>query len=293
MELLEIRVISILVIAAVYALFDVFNRRNVPNIFAYATLFYGLILSALYFNLLSLTSIAIAAIVLGIGYLIYKIGQIGGADVIEFAALSLILPIQPSPWFASLNQFNLPFIFSILINSGVIALVIVPIYYIIVGSKHSKRHSFHNNISLKSLFKATLMLCAYAIFIVFARSIAMINFYSVLLLLIIGIFSFLMFLFEDIIAKAMIEYVPPAKFEEGDIIALNFVDRKKIHKVQEKVPEFGRLVTSNILTKLKEKHIQEKFPVYKNAMPLALPILIGVIISLALGNMLLFIFPIS
>ncbi len=47
---------------------------------------------------------------------------------------------------------------------------------------------------------------------------------------------------------------------------------------------FDRLVTPGIIGLMKKKGVRTKFPVYRKAMPLALPIFAGVIISLLIGN---------
>jgi hypothetical protein len=87
----------------------------------------------------------------------------------------------------------------------------------------------------------------------------------------------------------MIKYVSAADFEEGDIIAFNLMDQGSIARIKSKVRGFDRLLTNDLIKELKRKRIKEKLPVYKEAMPFALPIFAGVIISIALGNLLFFI----
>ena len=61
MQLLMLRIASVLVIPFIYMLFDLFNHRNVPDSFAYFTLGYGFVLTLLYFNTISvITSTAMA-----------------------------------------------------------------------------------------------------------------------------------------------------------------------------------------------------------------------------------------
>ena len=69
------------------------------------------------------------------------------------------------------------------------------------------------------------------------------------------------------------------------------MDYAFIKKMKKRVKNFDRLVTPELITEMKKKNIMEKFPVYKHAMPLALAIFIGVIASLAFGNLLLLLFP--
>ncbi|MEM0149471.1 MAG: hypothetical protein QXW10_01080 [Candidatus Micrarchaeaceae archaeon] len=290
MELAIVRMFSVLAIALIYMLFDLFNNRNVPSAFAYATLAYGAAFSLLYMSMLSIISFAIAAVILGFGYIIYRIGQIGAADIMEFAAISMVMPIQLQPWLTSINQLGLPFIVSVLIGSGIAALVIVPIYYTLLA-KSRKKGRILNSVDGRSVLKASLIFGAYVLFIIFAILAIHLTVFALILLLLLAIFSSLIILFENAISRAMIEYVGVEKFEEGDIIALNLMGAKKTKAIKSKVHSFDRLATARLIKELKSKRIRIKFPVYKNAMPLALPIFIGVLLSLAVGDVLLFVFP--
>ena len=78
-------------------------------------------------------------------------------------------------------------------------------------------------------------------------------------------------------------------FEDGDIIAFNLMKKKDISAYKKAIRGFDRLITNRIIDRMRAKHIRAKFPVYRQAMPLALPILLGAIISLLVGNVLLLI----
>jgi hypothetical protein len=287
MDIYAIRVASVIILAFLYMLFDLFNKRNVPDIFAYSTLAYAVVLSLLYLNILALEGIALALVIIGIGYLVYKAGQIGAADIIEFAAIAMILPIQPLPWFSSINQLNLPFIFSVLVGTGIAALIIVPLYYIPISMSSKKPLK----VSSKSLLKGLLVLVAYMLFIAFITFTLNPSIYAIAMLFVVGIASSIIVIFEDRITGAMVEYVDVSKFEYGDIIAFNLMDYNEIKKTKKVVKGFDRLVTPKLITEMKKKGIRKKFPVYKHAIPLALAIFIGVIASLAFGNVLLLLFP--
>lgn len=96
-------------------------------------------------------------------------------------------------------------------------------------------------------------------------------------------------LFSIPITETMIKYVSPNEFDEGDIIAFNLMDQKSIERMRTRVKGFDRLLTNDLINEIKKKKIREKLPVYKEALPFALPILIGVLIAIALGNILFFI----
>ena len=290
MDLLLIRIVSVVLIAAAYMLFDIFNRRNVPEIFAFATLGYGAVLTLLYLNTATiLTSTAIALIVLGIGYLVYRAGQLGAADVIEFASLSLIIPIQPMPLLmGNLLQFGMPFVVSIMIGAGIAALVIVPLYYI----PKARRANRFLQVSRRSALKAATIAGAYLMFMVVIEETMGITLRGWVILAVLFMGSAIITLFEDPITSAMVRYTPVGGFDEGDLIALNLMSRRDIEATRKRVKCFNRLVTSELIEEMHAKHIKRKFPVYKEALPLALPIFIGVAISLLFGDIFIFILPV-
>jgi hypothetical protein len=291
MELYLVRILSVVCIALVYMLFDVLNKRNVPTLFAYATLVYGAVLTVLYLEIhMILVSTAIALVVLGIGYIIYRIGQLGAADVIEFAALSLIIPIQGIPLIArNVSQYGLPFILSLLLNAGIVALVLVPIYYL-PKAKHKLKRPLASYINKGGLFRAILLAAAYLAFIAFAILVVGIGYGGIAVLLLMLVSSCIVMLFSVPITHSMVEYVPVSKFEEGDIIAFNLMDRKSISRLRARIKGFDRLLTGDLIKEMQKKRIKDSLPVYKEAMPFALPIFIAVLISIALGNLLFFIF---
>lgn len=292
MDLFIIRIASILVIGAVYMLFDIFNKRNVPTIFAYATLAYGLLLTLVYPTQgLILESIAIAMVVLGIGYVIYRIGQIGAADIIEFAAISLMLPLQPAPFLPGMpSQFGLPMIVSVLVSAGIASLILVPIYYL-PRAKRMLKKPLLSYVDSYTMLKAVLITCTYLVFIAFMLAVLKIQMVGALVLIVMLIFSTLLIMFERPITDSMVEYVDYRKFDDGDIIAFNLMTAKDIRAVKEKIKGFNRLITPAIIREMGAKRVRTKLPVYKNAVPLALPIFIGILISLTIGNLIFFIIP--
>ena len=190
------RIASALVIALIYLLFDVFNKRNVPGAFAYFTLGYGFVLTVLYFNMSQiLVSSAIALVILGIGYAIYKAGQIGAADIIELAAISLMLPMQQAPvLFSSAAQFSLPFILSVMVAAGMAAIIIVPAYYL-PKAKRLFRKPLAAFVDKKGAFKAIVIIVPYLALALFLDLEASINAVGLLMLLSMMFGSSLLMLF--------------------------------------------------------------------------------------------------
>ncbi len=281
--LLIVRVTSIIAIAAAYMLFDIFNKRNVPSVFVYATLAYGALLtmtyalSADYYT--AAFSLLAAAVVFGLGYATYRAGQLGLGDVAELATISLAMPLFNTPLLASAPQLGLPFVLSVVIASGVAALVFVPIYYI--------PRSGMKGISKKSARKAAVISAAYLAFIAFTALTGVFNIYGIALIAALMFGSFFTILCEEAITGSMVKYLAVPKLEPEDMLALNMLSRAEISWFKGQARHFGQLVTPIMINELRAGRVKRKLPVYRQGIPFALPIFIGTVVSLLLGNLLL------
>ena len=122
-----IRVVVAFVGTAIGAYYDIFNKKNIPDKFLYAFLAVAFVVNLVFYEeSLFLFSVGVAIFFSAIGYLFYRLGQLGGADVFIIAAIMLLLPIHPS--FIEMS-FNLPFIFSVFIFSGVLFALYVMVYF--------------------------------------------------------------------------------------------------------------------------------------------------------------------
>ncbi len=287
-DFLLLRLASVIVIAIVYMLFDLLNKRNIPTIVAYATLAYGALLTVMLLNLSAIgISALIAAVVLGFGYVVYRAGQLGAADVIEFAAISLILPIQGTPvLLGAIPQLGLPFMLSVFIATGISALVFASVYYLPRARGISGKPVLRL-VKKPDIFKGVLFSLAYVALIVSMELTLHVSAYGMAVLLVLLVGSFLIALFNKPIAAAMMKEITPGKMEEGDMIAVSMMEKDTLEKVHKKVRGFGRLATEELIKELRTKFPRMKFPVYVNAMPLALPIFTGVIASVLFGNLIL------
>lgn len=293
MQLYVLRIVSLVVVALIYMLFDVFNKRNVPSFFAYATVVYGVILTISYFNVATiLTSGAIALVVLGAGYLVYKVGQLGFADVIEFVALSLIFPLQKGSILIYYSaQYSFPFLVSVAVNTGIVAIILAPIFYIPEARKRLGV-PLSSLITRRDLLKSLLLSTIYLVFILFVFLYTPISYIGVLILILILVSSSMLILFSTPMAESLVQYLSVDKFEEGDMIDLNLMGAKKVSKMRKRIKDFGGLVTNSLISKMKKAKIKEKFPVYREGIPFALFIFIGTMITILFGNVLLLLFVI-
>jgi hypothetical protein len=282
--------VMLFIITLIYALFDVFNNRNVPTIFAYATLAVGVVFT---FALGSFTLVAesagITAVVLGLGYVVYKAGQIGAADIIEFASISLIMPVLLVPLLTSTYQFNIPFIVSVFINTGIAALVLIPVYYMPRASRVLKK-PLSSFVTMGNVIKSTAITLAYVAFLFFLVFFAGGSVTLVGLIGIIMISSLVTVLFEKPITDSMVSFITPRYLEDQDIIAFNMMKREEVDRVRKKVRGFSKLANQKTIKKLRSSFPNLKLPVYRSAMPMALPIFIGTVVSLLVGNVLIYLF---
>jgi Flp pilus assembly protein protease CpaA len=279
-----VQVSLLFIVALAYAAFDVFNKRNVPNLFVYGSIVLGIAVAIVYsYSMLLIVGI-MAVVVLALGYVVYKFGYLGAGDVAEFMFVVLAMPIQQQPLLFGPQQFGMPFILSVFVAAGYSASLFVPIYYLWPRKENKKSFtpSRRGIISGGLLFLAYLLLMAALWFVVKIH----LNLIAIILILMVAISSAIMLIYEKKIYMGMVAFIYPNELEEEDMIAINMMDEDDLNFFKSKMPDFGRLVTT---AELKVIHdIKRKVPVYRNSVPFALFLFIGIVISLAFGNIVLY-----
>jgi hypothetical protein len=264
-----IRIILAFLGVAVATYFDIFNKRNVPNNVLYAFLAVAFIANLiLYQEDLFFFSIALAVFFSAIGYLFYRFGQLGGADLFVIASVILLLPIHPT--FAGLT-FNLPFIFSVIVFAGVAFAVYVIVFYglKLIGSGAQPKLMY------------LLLLIPYIIFaFIYINSIIFspVYFMFVTILLLATIF-FLMY--KEDINHLLAERMSPAELEEEDVLAIEMMDEKVVKKYKLK-----RLATKAEIARMKKLKVREVW-VYSKLPPFLPFMLLGMLLSLVFASSLL------
>ncbi len=280
-----IRVILIILLASMYAYFDVFNKREIPNIFAYMSIVVALIAVILlggdpYYILLLAAGIAF------VGYVSYEKGFVGGGDIFEFVMITLLIPLQPIPYLIkTVPQLGLPFIFSVFIASGYVSVIIILIYYLGFAKKTRIEKRF--KIEKKILRKAVLLLVTYCLLALLIFFVLQVSLLGIILLMTIAVLSSILIVYEKLINYRMITELAPKEILPEDMIALNLMSKSEINYFEKKSKNFGRLANKKLLKDL--KNVNKKIPVYRNAAPLAGFIWFGIILSLLFGNLILLI----
>jgi len=258
---------------AVASYYDLFNNRNVPEMLLYGFLALAFIFNIVFFDY----DVFVYAVVLGFillvgGFALYRLGQIGGADVIMVAALVLLLPINPSYLEV---PFNYPFIFSVLIFGGT-AFAVYSLFFFagIIARKKTKA---------KPNYMYLLLLLAYGLFVyLFINapffSLMYFGIASVLLLS-----SIVFLVYRKTIMEATMEQVFVKDLEPEDVVV---TDKMDLHM---KKMGMGNVLNQRDIDALRKSGTKSVW-VYANLPPFLPFLLIGLIISLFFGNQLFLVF---
>lgn len=280
-----VRIASVLAIALAYMAFDLLNKRNVPTKFVYGTIAYGALLTLLYMNYETIGfSLGIAGVVFGLGYLVYKAGQIGLGDVAEFTAISMMLPFQGMPFLVAEAQYGLPFILSVVIASGIAALIMVPLFYIPMARRKLGSARIEGR---GSIAKAAAIGGAYIVFMGFLAFEGMASVYGLAVLGALAFGCVLVTAFEGLITGSMVKWLPASRLEPEDMLAMSMLPKAERVRLKRSVVGFGQLVTPRMISEMKREAARVRLPVYRNGVPFAAPIFVGIVLSLLFGNLMI------
>lgn len=260
--------------------FDLFNKKNVPDMLLYAFLAISFIVNIFAFNqTTSIYAIETGVVIFAIFYLLYRFGQLGGADVYILASIALLLPVQPKMFLLSQQSsyLSLPFMLNVIIATGISFMLWMLVKTFPVAMKALKTPG---KIKWTQLLGSFAMVGAYAIFAYFISQNpifppAYFYFASVLVFL-----SLYFTLFKDAINDSMFEWVYAKDIEVEDILAVDKMEKEFVKK-----HSLSRLVGEKQLEKLKK--IKSKIAVYKNLPPFTPHILIGLVFSILFGSIIL------
>jgi len=236
-------------------------------------------------------SIGISLAILGVGFIAYKTGQLGGGDVLLFAGLHALLPVFPLVLFDAVKGFYptataqavsfvaqtnaYPFFFSVFISASLFAMLGSAIQYALVlrGKK------------LKPDVLPAALVGGGAL-----ASIALINSFLGLSLAQAALFSavfipglFLIAFKKQILSQAIIKRIALAEIEDEDVLATEEMPDSLMEKYG-----LSKVITKRELEKLKKikaNKEMELFPVYKNLPRFGPYILAGLMVSLLTADL--------
>lgn len=254
-------------IAAAY--YDVFNKKNIPDQFLYAFLGIAFLANLVLFEeSLFWFSLGVAVFLSAVGYLFYRMGQLGGADLFVLSSIMLLLPIHPS--FVGM-PFNLPFIFSVFIFSGILFALYVVFYF---GWKLTQMEA-------KPKLAYSIILVPYAIFVYFFVNSFLFSWVFLAFVSISIVSTVFFMMFRDSLNQMLAEELPVAQLEPEDVLALEIMNKDMVERY--KIP---RLMTPDQIERLKKTKVTEVW-VYTKLPPFVPFILAGMVLSLIFANSLL------
>ncbi len=240
--------------------YDLFKKRVIPDWLSYS--FVAVCLLYMFFmEGIIAVKIGAAAGIFALGYLIYRLGYIGGADVLFISGLMLLLPLQIGAT---------PSIIIVLLLSALLMAVYLEASYL------SKNRNL--NPKMQDMITAFVWIVGYGIIAYIMHSIYLD--WLALLAIVVGVISAIFALIKNDLTKSMITWVKPNQIIEEDILAVEEMDKKIIEKLK-----LERLLTAKQISKIKKAKIS-KVPVYGKLPPYMPFILISVIGALAMSIML-------
>lgn len=278
----QLRILLALLGTAAATYYDVANNRNVPDILLYSFLAASIILNAVSPWGGLLYTFAVAALVFLSGWLFYRLGQLGGADVFVLASIALLLPAPPQSLLQqpAASPFQIPFILSVFSIAGFLFIITMLLLHLQPAISAYRKGKVKIPI-MRWLYTAASAMLIITVFQLSAQYPFLPPFFTALVAIIMLASSFFM-LFREFVRDQMIEMVKWRSIEPEDVLALEKLSPALVKKY--KLP---RVVGEPDLQRLRKAPIAS-WPVYKK-MHVFLPyILIGLLASLLLGDIFAF-----
>lgn len=281
---LQFRLAIAVIFTAAMAYYDLFNRKWVPNSLAYGFAVFAIGLNFVFYDpALTWPALAIGAVVFAACYLLYRFGQLGGADAYAMASIAMAVPYLPSSFFPSSQPAPYPFILSVLAPTGIAFIIHMLLRFVpyVSGRLAAGKISFGAG---KLAGPAALAIA----FLVFIYALSSLPFslppvyLTVLAFLAVALIFFS--LFKSEIKDSMVEQVKVGALQEEDVLALEKMDASLVKKLA-----LQPLLSTKSIAQLRKSKLKS-VPVY-TGMPFFLPyLLLGLVFTILFGDMLLYFF---
>lgn len=263
-----------LVLGAGIATYTDMKEGLIHNYITYPLIAFGLIASFL--NGALPAALPYALVVFVLGYLLYYTGKIGGGDLKLFVGITLVMP----------ELAGIPFILSVIVVASLLALIVIGGYY----SFGYLLKGFDYKLNEKGIQRAGLLSVILIVYLYLLSSLSTVSFYSILVLALVMFFGLIFTALEKGIKEFFfLKRIPFNKVEEDDLIAFDYLPER----IQGKLDLKGkRVLEEKELAKLKKMRLKQ-VPVYRNLPKFGPFIFLGILISLAIPEILklLFLFP--
>ena len=279
---IDIRIIVAVAFTGAAAYYDIFNKKWVPDALLWGFLGASLLLNVVFFDSAIFTqAIAIAIIIAALTYVLYRMGQLGGADVLVMASIALAIPYLPKPLLAASQAVPYPFFLSMLAPTGIAFILHMLVRFIPYISRQLAQGKV--KFTVQKVAGPALIVISLLIFGTIVSSLPVTlpaSYFAIIGFLGVSLVFFSLFMPE--IKASMVEKIPTSQLQCEDVMAL------------EQMPELSKklklspVISEKAIAALKRAKVKS-VPVY-TGMPFFLPYLfIGLAFTLLFGDLLYYI----
>jgi len=279
---MDIRMAVAVAFTGAAAYYDIFNKKWVPDTLLWAFLAASLLLNIIFFDsAVFMQACAVAIIIAALTYALYRMGQLGGADVLVMSSIALAIPYLPKPLLAAAQPIPYPFFLSVLAPTGIAFILHMLARFLPYISRQLA--SGKVKFTAQKVAGPAIVAVSLLIFDALASSLPVAlppAYFAVIGFLGTALVFFSLFMPE--IKASMVEQIPVAKLQCEDVLAL-----EQMQPLAKKL-SLAPVISEKTIAALK-KAKAKSVPVY-TGMPFFLPYLfIGLIFTLLFGDLLYYI----
>ena len=279
---IDIRIIVAVAFTGAAAYYDIFNKKWVPDALLWGFLGASLLLNVVFFDSAIFTqALFIAIIIAALTYALYRMGQLGGADVLVMASIALAIPYLPKPLLAASQAVPYPFFLSMLAPTGIAFILHMLVRFIPYISRQLAQGKV--KFTVQKVAGPALIVISLLIFGTIVSSLPVTlpsSYFAIIGFLGVSLVFFSLFMPE--IKASMVEKIPTSQLQCEDVMAL------------EQMPELSKklklspVISEKAIAALKRAKVKS-VPVY-TGMPFFLPYLfVGLVFTLLFGDLLYYI----
>ena len=276
---IELRMLAALAFTGAAAYYDAFKNKWVPDSLLWCFLGVSFLLNIVFFEPVVFTqALATAIFVAALTYALYRMGQLGGADVLVMASIALAVPYLPKPLLAASQAIPYPFFLSVLAPTGMVFILHMLARFIPYISRQLSAGKV--KFTFKKVAGPALVAFSLLIFYILVSSLPFAlpaSYFAIIAFLGIALVFFSLFMPE--IKASMVEKIPTSKLQCEDVLAL------------EQMPALARklslapVISEKTIAALKRAKVKA-VSVY-TGMPFFLPYLfIGLAFTILFGDLL-------
>jgi hypothetical protein len=264
------------------AYYDAFKNKWVPDSLLWCFLGVAFLLNIIFFEPLVFTqAISIAIAIAALTYALYRMGQLGGADVLVMASIALAVPYLPLPLLAASQAVPYPFFLSVLAPTGIVFILHMLVRFLPYISRQLSTGKV--KFTFQKLAGPALVAFSLLVFYILVSSLPTTlptSYFAIIAFL--GMALVFFYLFMPEIKASMVEKIPTSRLQCEDVLAL-----EQMPSLAKKL-SLSPVISEKTIAALKRAKVKA-VSVY-TGMPFFLPYLfIGLLFTILFGDLLYYI----